>query len=98
MCLEKIKYGNEEYKVKYIHQRQTRPATVQEWEEYGVRDVALPKGGTTIAYIGQDFDNRIAEGRVDCSKKDSYSKKFGRMIATGRLLKGLGLNTKLALD
>jgi len=105
MCIERITYGDEEYRIKYIHQRQTRPATWEEYEkskksknrEYPIQEVALPKGGVTIAYIGQDYDNKIAEGIIECSNKDSYSKKFGRMIATGRLLKNLGLDTKLAL-
>ena len=105
MCLEKIVLveqddaGNEmttEYKIKYIHERCTRPATVYEYEEFGLMDIVVPKGGRTIAFIG-DIDNPIEMAEVECSRKDSYDKKFGRMIATGRLLKNLGLNTKLAL-
>jgi len=105
MCIEKILLteeddaGNEttkEYKIKYIHERCTRPATIYEYEKFGLMDIVVPKGGRTIAFIG-DIDSPIEMAEVECSKKDSYDKKFGRMIATGRLLKKLGINTKLAL-
>jgi len=57
----------------------------------------LPRGGETIAYILNDKGKRIS-GHAYCSVKDTYNKKLGRTIATGRLLKSLGLNTKLAIS
>jgi len=96
MCIESVNYKGNEYKIKYIHERQTRPATLEEFDRLGVREIVLPNGGLTTAFIG-DIEAPIAMGVAPCSKKDIYSKPLGRMIATGRLLKKLGLNTKLAL-
>jgi len=55
----------------------------------------LPNGGRTVAYIFNTKGKPI-ETYANCSIKDTYSKKLGRIIATGRLLKLLGLPTKEA--
>ena len=52
-------------------------------------------GGRTIAFIEQN--KTTVEGVSECSVKDIYSKRLGRIIATGRLFKTLGLDTKLAI-
>jgi len=96
MCLEKIEYKGKEYKIKYIHQRRWSEPSREEFMN-GIDFHIKPKGGRTIAFIG-DEGNPIEYGLSECSVKDSYNKKLGRVIATGRLLKRLGLNTKLALE
>jgi hypothetical protein len=96
MCLEKIEYKEKEYKVKYIHQRRWSEPTKEELLN-GIYYHIKPKGGRTIAFIG-DEEKPIEYGLAECSEKDVYNKTLGRTIATGRLLKRLGLNTKLALE
>ena len=88
MCLKNIKYKGKEYKVKYSHFREIDIDT----------GTILPCGGRTIAFISDDENLPINMGIADCSYKDTYNKKLGRMIATGRLLKKIGLDTKLALE
>jgi len=88
MCLKNIKYKGKKYKVKYQHYI-TRSEYTGE---------ILPNGGTTLAFISDDDGNDLAIGYSFCSMKDVYNKKLGRMIATGRLLKKIGLDTKLALE
>lgn len=53
------------------------------------------KGGRTVAYI-MDKKGKPIEAYAECSIKDSYNKKLGRLIATGRLFKILGLDTNEA--
>ena len=73
----------EVYDIKWRHERETKD------------DNILPNGGKTIAYIIDSEGNTI-EGTSNCSIRDTYNKKLGRIIATGRLFKTLGLNTKRA--
>ena len=65
-------------------------------ERCSLEDVIQPNGGKTIAYIIDSEGNTI-EGISNCSLKDTYNKKLGRIIATGRLFKTLGLDTKIAI-
>ena len=60
-------------------------------------DNILGIGGRTVAYI-IDTDGNKLETYANCSIKDSYNKKLGRMIAIGRMLKLLKLNTHCALN
>jgi hypothetical protein len=52
-------------------------------------------GGKTIAYTV--IDDETISGVADCSDKDIYSKKLGRIMALGRLFKTLGLDTHKAI-
>jgi len=80
-----IEYKCKTYKIKYIHERIIKNGVIQ------------TKGGTTIAFIG-DIESPISTGFSFVSKKDNYSKKLGRIIATGRLLKSLGLSRDIIKD
>ncbi len=97
MCLRNIKYKGKEYKVKYIHERLWQNMTTDELH-MGYEPYILPKGGKTTAFITDKEGIELAAGWSDCSKKDVYNKKLGRIISSGRLLKKLNLNTKLALE
>ena len=97
MCLKSIVYKEKVYKVKFIHDRCWYQPTTDELH-MGFDGYILPKGGRTTAFITDNEGVELASGWADCSKKDVYDKKLGRMIATGRLLKALKLNTKLALE
>jgi hypothetical protein len=56
-------------------------------------------GGQTIAFTTDRKTKQItARGIANCSEKDIYSKKLGRVISAGRLFKELGIPTKYALD
>lgn len=55
------------------------------------------RGGKTVAYVIDKKTGMITKGEAVCSKKDIYSKKLGRIIATGRLFKKLNMPTKDAL-
>src|SRR3990167_3604624 len=74
-------YGEDQFdervfnRVKYIHIR-----------EYSEEGDLLPKGGATIAYRMYKMDS-VEFAIARCSKKDPYSKRKGRDIALGRLLK-----------
>ena len=57
----------------------------------------LSNGGRTVAYMF-DIDGNKVETYANCSLKDSYNKKLGRIIALGRMLKLLELNTHYALN
>jgi hypothetical protein len=50
------------------------------------------KSGTTIAFILDDNYNVIAQGEY--TTLNGFRKKLGRIVATGRLLKALGLPRK----
>ena len=52
--------------------------------------------GRTVAYI-YTTDGKKIEAYANCSMLDTFSKKLGRWIAVGRLLKMLDLDTKMAL-
>jgi len=45
----------------------------------------------TIAFITDKNQRVLAKGVAHCSNKDTFSKKKGRIIATGRLYKDMGL-------
>jgi len=89
MCLEKVEIDGEEYRIDYIHHRNMYH------NGNGTMQIA-PKGGTTIAVINKDNKNIIGLSKIPSNK--TYNKKMGRIVAGGRLLKKLGLNTKLALQ
>jgi len=71
---EKIKYNGEEYRVGYQHEIVENNKKIK---------------AVTTAYIKDADDNVIAIGKSVCSKKDQFSKKLGRTIAKGRMLKVL---------
>ncbi len=75
--------NGEIYDIRWRHERIRMP------------DNILPNGGKTIAYM-IDTQGNTLEASANCSIKDTYNKKLGRIIATGRLLKKLGLDTKKA--
>jgi len=76
----KITYQGVDYPIVYQHNRIIKDGKVQ------------AKGGTTVAYIyDKTTGNIIHLAKANVSNKDTYRKKLGRIIATGRLLKGLGL-------
>jgi hypothetical protein len=79
--LDAIIIDGTEFRVKYRHLRPTN-----EKGEY------LPRGGTTVAYILKDEVE--IKGVSECSMRDTYRKKLGRIIATGRLLKTLNIPRK----
>ena len=95
--IEKIKYNGKEYKIKYIHDRNWADLSTDEMH-MGCEPYILPKGGTTVAFITDNDGNILHEAYAVCSVKDTYNKRLGRIISTGRLLKHLGLNTKLAME
>lgn len=49
----------------------------------------LSKGGVTEAIVVDGDGKILATGMASCCPKDSYNKKIGRDIATGRALKKL---------
>ena len=92
-----IKIEGKQRKIKIVHDRVYRDATSEEYELFKRKSVALPNGGTTYVFVENDEGNIIEDAYARCSMKDTYSKKYGVMLATGRLLKKLRLDTKLAL-
>jgi len=78
------------YDIKWRHERLHKFIDNSREEE-----IVLPNGGRTVAYIF-GADGSPIEAYSDCSEKDTYSKKLGRVISTGRLFKMLGLPTKEA--
>jgi len=80
--MEQIEYKGQKYRVKYTHIRPILNGKIQS------------RGGTTVAFITDREQNVIASGQANVSLKDTYQKKLGRIIATGRLLKALGLPRK----
>lgn len=62
--------------------------------EFEASDRILAKGGRTFASLLDEDGKEIEYGVAVCSKKDNYSKKIGRMIATGRALKKLESRVK----
>jgi hypothetical protein len=81
--MEKVEYRGKEYFIKYRHERDI--------DEDGNPE---QRGGKTVAYIvlawkedGSILDMMLAE--AECSKHDIFSKKLGRTIARGRLLKDI---------
>ena len=95
--MQTIKKDGKEYPIRYMHIRL-----------HNDKDEVLSKGGKTVAYIGEfqevpeikDYIPKhkrlieIERGVANCSRRDVYNKKLGRLIATGRLLKKLGLPRK----
>ena len=78
---EMICFKDQEFPVKYRHERLI--------DEYGN---PAHRGGKTVAFIVTKYnDDRtpktMIEGEAVCGKKDVFSKKMGRTIAKGRLLK-----------
>ena len=80
-----VTHKKKEYDIRWKHER---PSDID--GHY------LPKGGRTVAYCINGDEERV-EAYADCSIRDTYNKKIGRIIATGRLLKMLGADTKIAL-
>ena len=78
-----VEYKKKTYQVKYKHIRMLE----EDGSEHGK---ILPTGGQTIAYIELE-DGKQIKGYADCSIKDTYNKKLGRIISTGRLKKELGV-------
>lgn len=65
----------EQKDIKYIHLRR-----------YDPEGNLLPKGGATIAYV---LIHALLQYKIArCNYKDVFSRKIGRAIASGRMLKG----------
>lgn len=86
-----LPYKGKMYHVKYVHLRKPQCVT-DNYED--MKKFVRANGGKTLAYIeldtpikinGKETTEIIAE--ANCSLKDSYNKKLGRMIAVGRLKK-----------
>jgi hypothetical protein len=60
--------------VKFIHLRRRDPL-------WGFLE---PTGGITVAYDIEP-DGRVRYVHAQCSNKDHYNKRIGRMVSTGRL-------------
>lgn len=73
--MTEIRYKNEDYLIKFRHERLIKDGIIQ------------PKGGRTVAYIIDKNKNVLLEAYADCSLKDCYNKPIGRRIAEGRLVK-----------
>ena len=72
--IEKIEHKGKEYRVGYYHKIIEDNKKVR---------------ATTTAFIKDDDDNVIVKGIANCSIKDQFSKKMGRRIAKGRMIKAL---------
>lgn len=46
-----------------------------------------PSGGTTIATILDSEGNEVAQGVAQCSLRDVFSRRLGRMISLGKAIK-----------
>ena len=77
--MDKIKFGEKEYLVKYRHDRGV-PKTF---------DALNPRGGVTTAQV--EIPNGTFNAIAVCSPLDNFSKKRGRVIALGRLKKKLAM-------
>lgn len=73
--METITYRKKEYSVGFSHERPMKDSVVQ------------PKGGVTTAFIKGKTGKILLSASAECSKKDTYSKSKGRVIALGRLAK-----------
>ena len=81
--MEKTEYKGQEYPIRYRHNR-----------EIGDDGYPKPHGGSTVAYIVLEWNEngsiaKMLSGTAECSKNDVFSKKLGRTIAKGRLLKAI---------
>lgn len=64
------------------------------WSQFDLRQRGLmdrldPRGGETLVQVYDDDGQWLASGSAHCSDLDNYNKKLGRLIATGRAMKGL---------
>ena len=76
-----VKINNEIYDIRWRHER-----------DFIIENKIK---GRTVAYIW-DINGKAIETYANCSIHDTYNKKLGRRIATGRLFKILGLDTQIA--
>jgi len=79
--LDTITLNNVEHKVRYVHFRHLVDGKIHS------------KGGVTLAFITNADGKVVAKGE-HIVLGESFNKKLGRIIATGRLLKLLGLPRK----
>jgi hypothetical protein len=79
--LDTITLNNVEHKVRYVHFRHLVDGKIHS------------KGGVTLAFLSREDGSIIAKGE-HIVLGESFNKKLGRIIATGRLLKQLGLPRK----
>jgi len=78
MKMYEITYKETPYLVKFRHERELNG------------DEILPKGGKTVAYIVLDKESgESISAEALCSKKDTFNKVLGRIVALGRLKKKL---------
>lgn len=49
------------------------------------------RGGLTVCVIVDEADHVLGTGTAECSIKDAYNYRIGRLIASGRALKDAGL-------
>jgi hypothetical protein len=68
-------------KTKFLHLRFKRKSLISPMNPHGIDSL----GGVTIAYQVWDAVGQIAVGFAACSKKDTFCRKTGRLIAKGRL-------------
>ena len=71
-------------KIKYIHLRAYYAA------EGNIPDAC---GGATIAYKARSLEE-VEYFIAKCYHKDHFNKKLGRLISSGRLIKGMGVILK----
>ena len=79
--LESVTIGDISYKVKFTYYRNFSNGKISS------------KGGVAVAFITDSEGNVIASG-MDGTMNKTFSKKFHRFIASGKLLKKLGIPRK----
>ena len=72
-------------RTKYLHLRRYAPAGFDMETGERKEETILAKGGKTIAYNVDENGNVTGCASANCHAKDVYSKKQGRVKATGRL-------------
>lgn len=77
MTIEELEYGGKIYPVWYRHEKDYRRRR---------KNGRLVARGRTVAFFQPD-EKHVMEAFAECSIKDCFSKKMGRVIAAGRLLK-----------
>lgn len=75
------------YSVKIVHFRRYKGVSGYQHRDNMNGHQPRPNAGLTEAWIFDEEGKLVSYGEAKCGKRDNWSRKIGREIATGRALK-----------
>lgn len=89
MSKQTVTYNGNTYRVIFSHKRHMGNEKKLRHTVDIPKGAIAPRGGRTHCAIVNDQGHFVATGIANCSRKDNFNAKMGRMISMGRAMKAL---------